>query len=64
MDKGDGGGSKQPREVGTMKPLTELLGAKVFILYLIHCCHLTCHMNNNPIKLQNPNTNAKNLGFL
>lgn len=30
MDKRDGGGSQQPREVGTMKLLTELLGAKFF----------------------------------
>lgn len=65
MGKGDSGRSRQPREVGTMKLLTELLDAKFFILHLIHWCHLTCHMNNDPIKLQNPNTNAKkNSGFL
>lgn len=65
MDEGDGGGNRQTREVGTMELLTELLGPKISIQNLMYWCHQPGHMNNDPIELQTPNTNAKkNLGFL
>lgn len=59
MDERVGGRSRQTEEVGTMELLTELLGPKFSIVYLMYWCHQPAHMNNDSVKLHPLNAKAK-----